>query len=100
MGVIKMFDSSEQRLKDICTTFLLSENILASAGSCIDRIKTNAPFYENFEVTLETLFDVEFHRTRFYIKDVFRYGDLINEAGSSNDDIDIGLIMVRLFISF
>ena len=98
MGVIKKKENEIWNI--ICTTFLVTRNVVASAGICVNEIKMDAPSFQNFEVHLELHMLIPTCLQSYKIANAFHYRDVASPSETNNVNDDIGLIMVSLLNKF
>ena len=97
MGIITKYSTDERIWKPICTAFLVSQNVVASAGSCIKKIVKKSGKYKDFEVQLGSAQNKVKELERYFIEEVFHYNDFNNLQTEDSPNLDIGLIKVILF---
>ena len=98
MGLIEEYNANEKTWKPICTAFLVTKNVAASAGSCISRIVEKNKLYEDFRVQFDRNEERQTRLDNYPIMNVFLYKDTIYDHGEDTIIYDIGLILVSLLI--
>ena len=99
MGIITKYSTDEKIWKPMCTAFLVSQNVVASAGSCIKKIVKESGEYKDYEVELGSSKKKVNSLERYSIEEVFHYDDFNKLQSEYSPDLDIGLIMVILLIN-
>ena len=100
IGFITEYCDGEKVWKPICTTVLVSQNIAASAGSCVKKIVKRSETYEDYKIHFDKNLMEESGLDKYLIKEVFLYDEYNSVHHNTNYTIDIGLIMVSMLIRF
>ena len=104
MGVVRFYmflevEPSRGTFTDICTAFLISKYVAASAGSCIIKIKHECESKENSQAMFERSTRSGIAETSYIVESVRHFNDFKKKHPNVHEYFDVGLLMVSLFIS-